>query len=77
MTDSAVSEREVSRDAYEAVLRVVDLQTTDRQPPGARVSTIVRLLSSRFSRERVERALETARSNDDLEAWPDQRGRSR
>lgn len=77
MTQAEYSDRELAKKAYQAVLRTVDLQTTTVQPPGVRTSTIVRLLSSRFDREVVERALEAARSNDDLESWPDQQGRKR
>ncbi|WP_323192398.1 hypothetical protein [Halostella sp. PRR32] len=71
--------RRESRDRYQAVLRTVAHQTSPKQSPGARPTTI-RLLQAthgQHDHDDVDSAMRAAIENDDLLKWTDADGRVR
>lgn len=68
-----------SEDIYNSVLRVVDHQTSPKQPPGVRPGTVrlVLVAHADIDADGVEKALRRAEDNDDLVAWRDDDGQLR
>ncbi|QLG62811.1 hypothetical protein [Halorarum salinum] len=77
---SQATTRKERKAVYEAVLRVVDAQTSPEQAPGIRRTTITRLLTppeGPHDLDDVRSAIRAARENDELLSWPDHAGRRR
>jgi hypothetical protein len=75
-TDTDRAER---RDRYEAVLRTVDLNTTEMQSPGAPEHEIVLILAGHgsYTGDEIRSSLQAAVENDDLLRWTGPEGRAR
>lgn len=77
---SAPVTREERREVYEAVLRTLDAQTSPKQRPGVRRTTLTRILSppsGTYDLDAVENAIRAARDHGDILTWPDHDGRPR
>lgn len=66
--------REDRRKRYDAVVRVVDHQTSETQPPGVRPRYVTRILSPRFEPDEIRGALKAARENGEMFAYRDSTG---
>lgn len=77
MSESASDERELARDRYETVLRVVGHNTTPSQSPGARRQHILQVCTRKFDVDGVKHAIQAALEQGDLFRWRDYEGRWR
>lgn len=72
--------REERREVYESVIRTIDAQTSPKQAPGVRRTTLTLLLTppnGPYDLDAVKKALQAARDHGDVLAWPGAEGRPR
>lgn len=78
MATEAESRKE-RKERFEAVVRVIDYQTSPNQMPGCRPATVKLLLAGqgRYTVDGVESSLQAAIENDAVFTWRDSDGRRR